>query len=209
MSEGRRETEDGRWKMEEISKVSGSSFVSFEQNSKLKTQNSKLFLAMVLLLSGCGIYSFNGASIDYVTTKTISVTNFFNDTAGGPPNMGQFFTEELRDYFQRNTKLELVQKKGDLQFEGAISDYDVRPQSVSSSGNRNQNDQTGLMRLNIGVEVTFTNTKKEAESFNRTFSFFADYDPSSTTLTAVEDDLVEEIFDQIIFDIFQAAVAQW
>ena len=166
-------------------------------------------LTFFLLLSGCGIYSFNGASIDYVTTKTISVTNFFNDTAGGPPNMGQFFTEELRDYFQRNTKLELVQKKGDLQFEGAISDYDVRPQSVSSSGNRNQNDQTGLMRLNISVEVTFTNTKKEAESFNRTFSFFADYDPSSTTLTAVEDDLVEEIFDQIIFDIFQASVAQW
>ena len=195
-----------KWNTENIS---GTSCDFFWGNSKFKIQNSKFFLPLVLLLSGCGIYSFNGASIDYVTTKTISVTNFFNDTAGGPPNMGQFFTEELRDYFQRNTKLELVQKKGDLQFEGAISDYDVRPQSVTSSGNRNQNDQTGLMRLNIGVEVTFTNTKKEAESFNRTFSFFADYDPSSTTLTAVEDDLVEEIFEQIIFDIFQASVAQW
>ena len=206
----RRKTEDGSGKWEVGSGKQEVNLRGKTQNSKLKTQNSKLVhLTFFLLLSGCGIYSFNGASIDYVTTKTISVTNFFNDTAGGPPNMGQFFTEELRDYFQRNTKLELVQKKGDLQFEGAISDYDVRPQSVTSSGNRNQNDQTGLMRLNISVEVTFTNTKKEAESFNRTFSFFADYDPSSTTLTAVEDDLVEEIFDQIIFDIFQASVAQW
>ena len=65
------------------------------------------------------------------------------------------------------------------------------------------------MRLNIAVEVAFNNTKKEEESFRRTFTFYADYDPSSTTLTAIEDDLVEEIFDQIIFDIFQASVAQW
>ena len=166
------------------------------------------FFGLVLFLD-CGNYSFTGTSIDYDLTKTLSVANFFNDTAGGPPNMGQFFTEELRDFFQRNTKLELVQNKGDLQLEGAISNYDVRPQAVTSSGNRNLNDQTGLMRLNIGVEVAFTNTKKEEESFRRTFSFFADYDPSTTTLTAIEDDLVEEIFDQIIFDIFQASVAQW
>lgn len=162
-----------------------------------------------VLLLDCGVYSFNGASIDYTTTKTISVTNFFNDTAGGPPNMGQFFTEELREYFQRNTKLELVSNKGDLQFEGAIANYDIRPQAVTSSGNRNLSDQSGLMRLNIGVEVAFTNTKKEEESFKRVFSFYADYDPSNSTLSAVEDDLVEEIFDQIIFDIFQASVAQW
>jgi len=164
---------------------------------------------LFVLLLDCGVYSFNGASIDYTTTKTISVANFFNDTAGGPPNMGQFFTEELREYFQRNTKLELIQSKGDLQFEGAISNYDIRPQAVTSSGSNLRNDQTGLMRLNIGVEVVFNNTKKEEESFRRTFTFYADYDPSSSTLTAVEDDLVEEIFDQIIFDIFQASVAQW
>ena len=175
-------------------------------------RSSKFIWAVTIaatLMLGCGVYTFNGASIDYSTTKTISVTNFFNDTAGGPPNMGQTFTEELREYFQRNTKLELVTSKGDIQFEGAISSYDVRPQAVTSSGNRTLNDQSGLMRLSIAVEVVFTNTKKEEDDFKRTFSFFADYDPSTATLTSVEDDLVEEIFDQIIFDIFQASVAQW
>jgi hypothetical protein len=161
------------------------------------------------LLTACGAYTFNGASINYDLTKTLSVSNFFNDTAGGPPNMGQTFTEELREYFQRNTKLELVPSKGDLQFEGAISNYTVRPQAVSSSGSRTQSDQSGLMRLTIGVEVVFNDTKEEEKSFKRGFSFYADYDPQRTTLTAVEGDLVDEIFDQIIFDIFQASVAQW
>lgn len=171
--------------------------------------NKLSVLLLLFAITGCGVYSFNGASIDYALTKTLSVSNFFNDTAGGPPNMGQTFTEEMREYFQRNTKLELVTSKGDLQFEGAISSYDIRPQAVTSSGSRTLSDQSGLMRLTIAVEVAFTNTKKEEESFKRTFSFYADYDPQSTTLTAVEDDLVEEIFDQIIFDIFQASVAQW
>ncbi len=168
-----------------------------------------IILLTSTLLTACGAYSFNGASIDYNKTQTMSVANFFNDTAGGPPNMGQTFTEELREYFQRNTKLELVPSKGDLQFEGAISSYTVRPQAVSSSGNRNQNDQSGLMRLSINVEVAFTDTTDEEKGFKRGFSFYADYDPQRSTLNAVENDLVDEIFEQIIFDIFQASVAQW
>lgn len=161
------------------------------------------------LLLACGSYKFNGASIDYNLTKTLSVANFFNDTAGGPPNMGQTFTEDLREHFQRNTKLELVSSKGDLQFEGAISNYTVRPQAITSSGNRNLGNQSGTMRLTINIEVAFNDTKEEEKSFKRSFSFFADYNPQSTTLNAVEADLVDEIFEQIIFDIFQASVAQW
>ena len=82
--------------------------------------NSAIVLPILLLCFGLNL------------SAQLSVSNFFNDTAGGPPNMGQFFTEELREYFQRNTKLELVQSQGDLQFEGAISSYDVRPQAVTA-----------------------------------------------------------------------------
>lgn len=162
-----------------------------------------------ILFAGCGAYSFTGISIDYNVVKTLSVANFFNDSGGGPPNMSQTFTEELKEYFQRNSKLELVQQNGDLQFEGAIGGYSVRPQAIASSGSNTVSDQSSLMRLTILVEVVFTNTKSEEDSFKRNFSFYADYDPQTTTLNAVEGDLVEEIFDQIIFDIFQASVAQW
>lgn len=165
--------------------------------------------ALLILVTSCGIYSFNGASIDYNETKTISIANFINESGSGPPNMGNTFTEGLKDYFQRRSKLELVQKQGDLQFEGAVANYTVRPQAISSSGNSNQADGTGLMRLSISVQVVFTNTKNEEENLQQAFSFYSDYDPSSTTLNAVEDDLVEEIFEQLYFDIFQASVAQW
>lgn len=174
-------------------------------------KSTKLYslLAFLVLATSCGIYSFNGASIDYNETKTISIANFINESGSGPPNMGNTFTEGLKDYFQRRTKLELVQKQGDIQFEGAVANYTVRPQAISSSGNSNQADGTGLMRLTISVQVVFTNTKNEEENLQQGFSFYSDYDPANTTLNAVEDDLVEEIFEQLYFDIFQASVAQW
>ncbi len=170
-----------------------------------------IFLAVILLitLTACGVYSFNGASIDYGTIKTISIANFINEVGQGPPNMAQNFTEGLKDYFQRRTKLELAPSQGDLQFEGGISNYRVAPQAITSSGSSTRADGTGLMRLTIGVQVIFNNTKKEDASFQRAFSFYADYDPAATTLNAVEDDLVNEIFEALYFDIFQASVAQW
>ena len=174
--------------------------------------NKRITLAFIYLsitLSSCGIYSFDGATIDYNLTKTLSVALFPNETAGGTPNMGQDFSEGLKEYFQRRTKLELVARQGDLQLDGAIVDYSVRPQAIRSSGNNNTQDQTGLMRLTIRVQINFTNTKDENQNFNQNFSFFADYDPQTSTLTDVEDQLIEEIFEQIYFDIFQAAVAQW
>ena len=164
------------------------------------------------LLTGCGYtgsYSFDGASIDYSKISTLSVATFINDSGGGPPNMGQTFSEGLKDYFQRRTKLELVQTKGDLQFDGVIDNYVVRPQAVRSSGNSNVADGTGLMRLQIAIQVSFVNGSREEDNFDRQFSFFADYDPSANTLNSIETQLVEEIFEQIYFDIFQASVAQW
>lgn len=168
-----------------------------------------VFFLLFFSINSCGIYSFDGASIDYGSTKTISIANFINEIGQGPPNMAQNFTEGLKDYFQRRTKLELISSQGDLQFEGSISDYRVTPQAITSSGSSTQADGTGLMRLTIVIQVIFNNTKKEDESFQRGFSFYADYDPSSTTLNAIEDELVNEIFEAIYFDIFQASVAQW
>ena len=41
-----------------------------------------LILGSLFLLNGCSIsYKFNGASIDYATTKTISVADFTNNAA--------------------------------------------------------------------------------------------------------------------------------
>lgn len=169
-----------------------------------------LFLSFTLLVSACKVeYSFTGTTLDYNVTNTFSVANFFNDSGGGPANMGQLFTEDLKDYFQRNTQLELVQNNGDLQFLGAITGYTISPQATVSSTNANQPDRAGQMRVTIRVEVEFINTGNEEENVKKTFSFFQDYDPRSTTLLQVETELVEVIFESIIQDIFTSTVANW
>jgi hypothetical protein len=154
-------------------------------------------------------YSFTGTNINYELVKSFSVENFFNDAGNGPANMEQRFTEALKEYYQRNTQLELVRTNGDLQFSGSIVGYSLSPQAVVSSGDPNLPDRAGQMRLTITVEVDYVNQTNEEENIKQTFSFFEDYDPRSVTLLDVESQLVERIFETIIQDIFTATVANW
>ncbi|SFO64539.1 Lipopolysaccharide-assembly [Algoriphagus ornithinivorans] len=178
---------------------------------KLINKNLGLALGLIFLLfQSCSVkYSFTGTNINYELVKTFSVDNFFNDSGGGPANMEQLFTESLKEYYQRNTQLELVRSNGDLQFSGAIKRYTLTPQSAVSSGNPNLPDRAGQMRLTIAVEVDYINLTNEEENLKRSFSFFQDYDPRTTTLLDVESQLIEEIFKNIIQDVFTATVANW
>lgn len=165
---------------------------------------------LVLIVSACKVgYSFTGTTIDYNVTQTFSVDNFFNDSGGGPANMGQLFTEELKDFFQRNTQLELIRNNGDLMFSGAITRYTVTPQATVSSQSPNTPDRAGQMRLTIAVQVEYVKPSNEEENVNRPFSFHQDYDPRVTSLLQVETELIEIIFDTIIQDIFNTTVANW
>ncbi len=168
-----------------------------------------LGLAFLLFQSCSAKYSFTGTNINYELVKTFSVDNFFNDAGAGPANMEQRFTEALKEYYQRNTSLELVRTNGDLQFIGAINRYTLTPQAVVTSNDPNLPDRAGQMRLTISIEVEYINLTNEEENLKQTFSFFQDYDPRVTTLLDVENQLVEEIFEIIIQDIFTATVANW
>ncbi|RAI83725.1 LPS assembly lipoprotein LptE [Algoriphagus yeomjeoni] len=164
----------------------------------------------LLLFQSCSVsYSFTGTNIDYDLVKTFTVENFFNDSGGGPANIEQRFTEALKEYYQRNTQLELVRSNGNLQFMGAISRYTTTPQAAVSSNDPNRPDRAGTMRLTIVVEVEYINTTNEEENLKRGFTFFQDYDPRTTTFLDVENELVDEIFTNIIQDIFTATVANW
>lgn len=175
--------------------------------------SKRLFPLLVLALFGlqaCAVkYSFTGTNINYELVKTFSVENFFNDSGGGPANMEQRFTEAFKEYYQRNTQLELARTNGDLQFSGAITRYSLTPQAAVSSGDPNLPDRAGQMRLTITVDVEYINLSNEEESKKQPFTFFKDYDPRTVTLLDVENVLVEEIFEVIIQDIFTATVANW
>ncbi len=169
---------------------------------------SSLALMIALIPTGCGIYSFSGASIS-PDIKTISILNFPNEATLGPSTMSVTFTEKIKDYFQQNTNLAIVDDNGDLQIEGYIADYRVTPVAASASQNQNQGDFASLTRVTIEVFASYVNTQNDEFDFERKFSFFVDFDQNSTDLSSSEQQFVEEIFDQIIFDIFNASVANW
>ncbi len=164
-----------------------------------------LYLVVSVATTSCGVYSFTGTSI---SAETISIQNFYNEADQGPPNLSQTFSDKMRDYFQQNTNLTLIQTEGELQFEGTVSGYRLSPVAPTASGDPNVADLAALTRLTITVHVIYFNITDGEFDFDKSFSFYADY-KNDLALTAVEDRLIDEIFEQIILDIFNASVANW
>ncbi len=163
-----------------------------------------IFTLMVAAAAvGCTVkYSLSGASIP-PDAKTFSVAYFPNNAAMVTPTLSATLTDALVDKFSRSTRLQQVPEGGDFAFEGEIVGYTSATASVSS------NDYALQNRLTITVRVRFTNVVDEKASFNnRTFSAYADYD-STKLLTEVEGELITQIVDQLVNDIFQAAASNW
>ena len=175
----------------------------------LKNRTLFLLAMMMMVAHSCGVYSFTGASIS-PDIKTISILTFFNNAPLGPTNMSINFTEKIKDYYQQNTSLALVTNEGDLQIEGSIEDYTLNPIAASASQDKNGIDLTSLTRITITVSVSYVNTQNNEYDFNnKSFSFFKDFDQTKDDLSSNEEEFVNEIFDQIILDIFNSSVANW
>ena len=165
-----------------------------------------VILASPLFIWSCGVYSFTGAS---TAAETIVVAEFFNNTDLAPANLAQTFTNDLKDYYQRNSSLSVVQEDGELRIEGAIVEYAIRPIAPVAAGNNQLADAAALTRLTIGVRTSYEDTLEPKNSFkDRTFSFYADF-PNTQDITSIQEQLEKKIFDQILLDIFNATVANW
>lgn len=159
---------------------------------------------MSFFLWGCRVsFTFTGANIP-AEVKTFSIDNFGNDATMGPANLELRFSESLRDYFQKNTSLKLIRDAGDFQFGGKITKYDVTP--VAAGAGALQSAE--LNRLTIAVELVFTNNFDTKKSFKQQFTNYRDF-PANRNLQDVENTLIPEIFEQIIFEIFNKTVADW
>ena len=158
---------------------------------------------MTLVLASCTVsYKFNGASIDYSKTKTIEIADFpiRSSYVWGP--MGPMFNNKLKDEFANNTRLIQVKRNGDLKIEGEITQYSQRNKSVSSDGHSAQTE------LSITVNVRFTNNANHEEDFERQFTATSSYE-TTQSLTAVQEELVTQMVEDIVDQIFNATVANW
>lgn len=169
----------------------------------MNRRHSLLLLLLAILVSACTIsYSFNGASIDYTTTKTIQIDNFPIRSAYVWAPMQSIFQNRITEIYANQTKLKQVKKNGDLQLAGEIVAFDQFNKGISSSGYSSQ------VQLKMTVNVRFVNNKKHTDDFERQFTATAEYD-ASQQLNAVQEELVTQMVKDITDQIFNATVANW
>ncbi len=163
-----------------------------------------LFLAssLLIILTSCGIYSFTGG--DTGKAKTIQIDFFPNNAALVEPLVSQTFTQDLQDLFLRQTNLELVNTgNADLFFEGEITGYNVTPTTATA-------DQAAAQsRLTIVINVRFYNNLDESKNFEKRFSHFYDFGANRQLTGSLLESALDEIFERITQDIFNASVANW
>ena len=157
----------------------------------------------LLMATACSIsYKFNGASIDYTKVKTITISDFTNQASYVNPTLAPEFTEELKDIYIRQTRLEQVTSNGDLALEGEVTGYDFTPMAVKEDALASQT------RLTITVRVRYMNNTNPDEDFEQSFSAYREFD-SNLMVQQVERSLCAEIIEEIVDQVYNATVANW
>jgi len=146
-------------------------------------------------------YTFTGASIS-PDVKTVSIDHFQNLAPLVNPTLSNTLSEELRNKFVSQTRLNLVPAYGDLSFTGEIRNYRVHPVAIQG------NEVAAQNRLSISVRVKFENAKDPTQNYDKTFTHYEDFD-SNIQLPQVEQQLVMLIVEKLVEDIFNNAVANW
>lgn len=155
--------------------------------------------ALVSVLSAC--YTLNGVSIS-ADTQTYYVEQFDVSAIEAPAEIGQQFSERLKQKINNNTRLAFSDVDPDIDFVGSIVGFSVTPESP------NANNQADLNRLTIRVSVEYTDTKTEKNSYTNTFTDFEVFDASQNLLD-IQADLLDAIFERIAEDSFNKAFSNW
>jgi hypothetical protein len=117
--------------------------------------------------------------------------------------MESMFNTQLQDTYMQQTRLQQVNRNGDLTLSGEITNYDAINKGVGSDG------YSTMAELRMTVRVNFTSRANPSENFeNRTFSASREYD-ASNQLSSVQEELVTQMIKEIVDQIFNATVANW
>jgi len=158
-------------------------------------------LCLCFILSSCGIYNFTGAG--QIKANSFQVNFFQNNAPIIEPGIERTFTLALQDLIQNQTSLTLTNSGGDLVYEGEIVDFRIAPMTATADQRAAQN------RLTITVNVRFTNNQDEQENFEKRFSHYYDFPGTEQLVGAQLTQALEEIYERITQDIFNASLAKW
>ena len=162
-----------------------------------------LLAAIVCLLPSCTIsYKFNGASIDYAKVKSIAISDFPNNAALVYPQLSADLSQGIRDIYQRQTRLQVLNRGGDMELSGEITGYTLTPMAIAADS------YSAETKLTITIKVHFTNNIAPEESFDKTYTAYQTFD-SSQMLNDVQEELCAIMITELAENIYNDTVARW
>lgn len=182
-------------------------------------KNIKWIILAVVAYSLNSCYTFKTAGIP-AGMETFYIPEVENTAANVVGTLASNFQLKLTDKIRIEGKLTPTEYEPHVQFEATITGFRV------SSVAPEEGQTTAFNRLDISVRVKFTKyfdlnfadnkyynpnpseDQKDGKVWTQTFSFFEDY-PSDENLLDLQDDLIENITDQIVEDIFNKAFSDW
>lgn len=156
------------------------------------------------LLISCGIsgcYSFKGISID-PDTKTFYVAPFDNSAPNAVPTLPITYTNLLIDKIQNESPLKRNEEEPDIEFKGTIVGFRVTSEAPTSE------NEIAFNRLTIQVLIEYIDNKNEENNWSSRFNHFNDFS-ANDNLIDVQDDLIDNIGEQLVEDIFNKAFTDW
>ena len=169
-------------------------------SSKVTTGLTCALLALAVAF-GTQCYSLKGISIS-PETETYQVEQFDVATSEAPPEVGQTFTERLKERVNQNTRLAFDTEDPHVTFAGSIVGFAVTPEAP------NADNRSDLSRLTIRINVDYVDHVTEANSYSQTFTDFEAFD-ANADLLSVQDELVATLFERISEEAFNKAFSNW
>ena len=159
-----------------------------------------LILVCISVLSSCA-YNFKGISIP-PDVNTFAVENFTLQTLAAPQGVEIRFTERLRDKVRNESRLKYNEEAPDIIFSGKVTQYTIQALSPE------EGSTSAFNKLTIMVQVDYDSNLNDDDKWTKQFSFFSDFDANSD-VSAIEDGLINDIFDQIVEQVFNHAFTDW
>jgi len=176
--------------------------IQFKEMRMSHSKDLMLYISVIiiaLIFDSC--YSFKGIAIP-PDMNTYYVDNFQNAVPQAPGDINQRFSEALRAKIRNESRLTYLEENADIEFSGSITGFRLSPEAPQAG------NTVALNKLEITVSVNYTNNKDESKNWKKQFSFFRTFE-SDKDFISIQESLIDEIFKQLMENIFNQAFTGW
>ncbi|MBD3391558.1 MAG: hypothetical protein GF418_05900 [Chitinivibrionales bacterium] len=156
--------------------------------------------AAVLVLCGCGIYTFSGSTLP-PHLKTVDIPLFGNQSLQA--DVAEDLTEEINKEVLSSNLLRVVADNGDATISGTVLNYRHHPYTYGAEDFRDVN--VTQYAVTISVTIEFLDNKKDEPLYKGTISGEGIYDLDTETEETGRQRALQEIVEQVL----QNSVQSW